>query len=146
MEVMISFTPRPLYPQGKSPWYPLDRLSGPQSRSGRCGEVKNSQPPPGIEPWNLDRPPCSPALIFFYCRFQIYELCYIFERYISYVYVTILPRILVTRHGAHPWTSLRLLLYQSSLPVSNTARVFLHTLPTQHSVKGPNKSNPEHVS
>jgi hypothetical protein len=23
---MISFTPRPLYPQGKSPWYPLDRV------------------------------------------------------------------------------------------------------------------------
>jgi hypothetical protein len=22
---VVSFTPRPLYPQGKSPWYPLDR-------------------------------------------------------------------------------------------------------------------------
>jgi len=22
---MVSFTPLPLYPQGKSPWYPLDR-------------------------------------------------------------------------------------------------------------------------
>jgi hypothetical protein len=32
-------------PQGKSP-YPLDRrLGGPQSRSGRGGEEKNSQPP-----------------------------------------------------------------------------------------------------
>jgi hypothetical protein len=31
--------------------YPLDRrLGGPQSRSGRGGEEKNSQPPPGIEP------------------------------------------------------------------------------------------------
>jgi hypothetical protein len=29
---MVSFTPRPLYPQGKSSWYPLDRrLGGPQS-------------------------------------------------------------------------------------------------------------------
>jgi hypothetical protein len=46
-----NFTPRPLYPQGKNPWYPLDkRLGGPQSRSGRGGEEKNSQPPPGIEP------------------------------------------------------------------------------------------------
>jgi hypothetical protein len=37
-------------PQGKSPWYPLDRrLGGLQSRSGRGGEKKNSQPPPGIE-------------------------------------------------------------------------------------------------
>jgi hypothetical protein len=38
-------------PHGKSPWYPLDRrLGGPQSRSGRGGEEKNSQPLPGIEP------------------------------------------------------------------------------------------------
>jgi hypothetical protein len=48
---VVSFTPRPLYPQRKSPWYPLDRrLGGPQSRSGRGGEKKNSQSPPGIEP------------------------------------------------------------------------------------------------
>jgi hypothetical protein len=38
-------------PQGKSPWYPLDRrLGGHQSRSGRGGEQQNSHPPPGIEP------------------------------------------------------------------------------------------------
>jgi hypothetical protein len=37
--------------QGKSPRYPLDRrLGGPQGRSGRGGEEKNSQPPPVIEP------------------------------------------------------------------------------------------------
>jgi hypothetical protein len=48
---VVSFTPRPLYPQRKSPWYPLDRrLGGPQSRSGRGGEEKNSQHPSGIEP------------------------------------------------------------------------------------------------
>jgi hypothetical protein len=30
---VVSSTPRPLYPQGKSPWYPLDRrLGGPQRR------------------------------------------------------------------------------------------------------------------
>jgi len=41
---MASFTPRPLYPQVKSPWYPLERrLSGLQSRSGGGGEEKNSQ-------------------------------------------------------------------------------------------------------
>jgi hypothetical protein len=51
---VVSFTPRPLYPQGKSPWYPLDRrLGGPQSRSGRDGEEKNSQPPP-IICWGID--------------------------------------------------------------------------------------------
>jgi hypothetical protein len=33
---VVRFTPRPLYPQGKSPWYPLDRgLGGPQSRFGQ---------------------------------------------------------------------------------------------------------------
>jgi hypothetical protein len=48
--LVVSFTLRPLYPQGKSPRYPLDRrLGGLQSRSGRCSEEKNSQPPPGIE-------------------------------------------------------------------------------------------------
>jgi hypothetical protein len=47
---VVNFTPRPLYLQGKSPWYPLDRrLGGPQSRSGRGGEAKNSQPLPGLE-------------------------------------------------------------------------------------------------
>jgi hypothetical protein len=48
---VVSFTPWPLYPQGKSPWYPLDRrLGGPQSCS-RCGDEEiNSQLPLGIEP------------------------------------------------------------------------------------------------
>jgi hypothetical protein len=33
---VVSFTPRSLYPQGKSPRYPLDRrLGGPQNQSGR---------------------------------------------------------------------------------------------------------------
>jgi hypothetical protein len=40
---VVSFTPRSLYPQGKSPWYPLDRrLGGHQIRSGRSGEKKKS--------------------------------------------------------------------------------------------------------
>jgi hypothetical protein len=38
---VVSFTPRPPYPQEKSPLYPLDRrLGGPHSWSGRHGEVK----------------------------------------------------------------------------------------------------------
>jgi hypothetical protein len=42
---MVNFTPR------QTPRYTLDRrMSGPQSRSGRGGEKKNSQPPQGIEP------------------------------------------------------------------------------------------------
>jgi hypothetical protein len=48
---VVSLTPRLLYAQGNSPWYPLDRrLGGSQSRSGRGGEEKNSQLSPGIEP------------------------------------------------------------------------------------------------
>jgi hypothetical protein len=47
---VVSFTHRPLYSQGKSPWYSLDRrLGGPQSRSGRGDEEKNSQPLVGLE-------------------------------------------------------------------------------------------------
>jgi hypothetical protein len=42
---LVSFTTRPLFLWGKSLWYPLDRrLGGPQSRSGRGDEEKNSQP------------------------------------------------------------------------------------------------------
>jgi hypothetical protein len=39
---VVSFTPRPPYPRGKSHRYPLDRrwLGGPQSRSERHGEEK----------------------------------------------------------------------------------------------------------
>jgi hypothetical protein len=44
-------------PPRKNPRYPLDgRLDGPENRSGRGSEEKNSQPPPGIEPYNPDRP------------------------------------------------------------------------------------------
>jgi len=38
----------PLYPQGKSPWYPL--MDGPQSRSGRGDEEKHSRLLPELEP------------------------------------------------------------------------------------------------
>jgi hypothetical protein len=49
MEV-VSLMPRVLYPQGRGVCYPLDRrLGGPQSRSGRGGEEKNSQPLAGLE-------------------------------------------------------------------------------------------------
>jgi hypothetical protein len=42
---VVSFTPRPLYPRGKSPWYPLNsRLGGAQNWSGRRGEEKVLDP------------------------------------------------------------------------------------------------------
>jgi hypothetical protein len=69
---VVSFTPPPLYPQGNSPWYPLDRrLGGPQSRSGRRSEEKNSQPPPGIEPWNPDRPAHTVGLLIILCNLEM---------------------------------------------------------------------------
>jgi hypothetical protein len=51
MEVSGQFhAPAALSP-GKILWYPLDwRLGGAQSRSGRGGEEKNSQPLPELEP------------------------------------------------------------------------------------------------
>jgi hypothetical protein len=46
MEVSDQLHALAALPQGKSLWYPLDRrLGGTQSRSGRGGEEKNSQPP-----------------------------------------------------------------------------------------------------
>jgi hypothetical protein len=48
---VVSFTHQPLYPQGKSLWYPLNRrLGGHQSQYGHGGEKKNSQPLPGHKP------------------------------------------------------------------------------------------------
>jgi hypothetical protein len=39
---VVSFTPRPLYPRGKNPRYPVKRKLGvPQSRSERCREEEN---------------------------------------------------------------------------------------------------------
>jgi hypothetical protein len=62
MEV-VSFRPLPLYPQGNSLWYPLDkRLGGPQSRSGRCGEKKNVLSLPENEPQSLSHPACTLVL------------------------------------------------------------------------------------
>jgi hypothetical protein len=48
---VVTLAPRPLYLQGKSPWYSLDRrLCGPQRRSGLGGEEKNSHALPGFKP------------------------------------------------------------------------------------------------
>jgi hypothetical protein len=60
---VVSFTPRPLYPCGKSPRYPLDRrLGGPQNWSELCGEEKILATP-GLELWPLGRPARGQSLI-----------------------------------------------------------------------------------
>jgi hypothetical protein len=70
---VVSFTPRPLYPQGKSPWYPLDkRLGGAQNRSGHGGEEKNSQPPAGTR--TPDHPARSLALYHWAIPAPRYEI------------------------------------------------------------------------
>jgi hypothetical protein len=55
MEVSVQLYTRPLYPQRKSPWYPLDRRLGggggrPEPSSGSGGKEINSQPLLGLEP------------------------------------------------------------------------------------------------
>jgi hypothetical protein len=45
---VISFMPRPLYPQGKSAWYTLHRRRG--GLQSRSGHKKNSHPLPRLEP------------------------------------------------------------------------------------------------
>jgi hypothetical protein len=50
MEMSGQFHAPSLFSRGKSTLYPLDmRLGGSQSRSGRGGEEKISQPLPGLE-------------------------------------------------------------------------------------------------
>jgi hypothetical protein len=57
---MVSFVPWPRYPQGKGPWYPLDRRLGwPQSWPGHCGEENISCP---CQEWNLAAQPVATAL------------------------------------------------------------------------------------
>jgi hypothetical protein len=59
---VVSFTPRPLYPLGKSPCYPLDRrLGGPQND---LKDVKKRKflTLPGLELRPLGRPPRSQSL------------------------------------------------------------------------------------
>jgi len=47
---VVSFTPEPVYPWVKRPWYPVDRrLGGTQSQSGHSGEEKKSLLLPGTE-------------------------------------------------------------------------------------------------
>jgi len=78
------FTSRPLYPQDKTPLYPLvRRLGGLQSRSGHDVEEENSQPPPGIEPRSSDRPARSQLLVIFmyiFCKEIHNEIGFVKER------------------------------------------------------------------
>jgi hypothetical protein len=69
---LVSFRPRPPYPQRKSPYYPLNRrLGGPQSRSGHSGKEKNSQPLPGLEP---------PIIQWYTTELSVYSFSFTSER------------------------------------------------------------------
>jgi hypothetical protein len=56
---VVSFTPRPLYPRGKSPLYPLDRN---QSQSGWHVEKRKFLTLPGLKLRPLGHPACSQSL------------------------------------------------------------------------------------
>jgi hypothetical protein len=101
MEVSGQLQGPALYPQGKSPWYPLDRrLGGPQSRSARSGEEKNSQPrresnprTPIVQPvaqrytdWAITALfGLSCSVVIGYQRFTLkIEAAWIFETLVSY--------------------------------------------------------------
>jgi hypothetical protein len=75
---VVSFTPRPLYPKGRSSRYPLDRrMGGPQSRSGR----EKFPAPTGTR--TPDHPARSPALY----RWAITALSNI-KQEVIYIYLT----------------------------------------------------------
>jgi hypothetical protein len=70
---VVSFTPWPLYPEGKSPCYPLNRrLDGPQNRPGWRGEEKNLTLLES-EHWSLGRPVVTPTVP---SRLQVTGLVY----------------------------------------------------------------------
>jgi hypothetical protein len=84
---VVSFTPRPLYPQGKSSSYPLyKRLGGSQSPSRRSDEEKNSQPLPGLEP-PIIQPVVQP---------YITELSRILFHHIIIIIIIIITTIIIT--------------------------------------------------
>jgi hypothetical protein len=61
---VVSFTPRPLYRQGKSPWYPLGRKLGePQSRSGHVAKSKIPSPCHKSNPREMEQMKLSKDMI-----------------------------------------------------------------------------------
>jgi hypothetical protein len=100
---VVSFTPRPLNPQGKSPSYPLDRkLGGPHSRSGNGGEKKIPSPyrdsnpehparSPALYHWAIPAPPshrCICIIIWFQSTRINWELRSLFDRAVVSTTVT----------------------------------------------------------
>jgi hypothetical protein len=105
---VVSFTPRPLCFHEKSPWYPLDRrLGGPQSRPGRGGEEKNSQPLPGL----------GPPIIQIVSQYYTTELSRLLAKSVRYILFAFRlqwqtnPQQLQCNRSASPW----LLLIHSRL-------------------------------
>jgi hypothetical protein len=73
---VVSFTPLPLYPQGKGLRYPLDRrLGGPQNQSGRRGEEKMFDPS-GTRSPTLGRPVAIPSEL---SRLLYVNILYVFN-------------------------------------------------------------------
>jgi hypothetical protein len=73
---VVSFTPRPLHPEGKRPLYLLDRrLSAPQSRSQRRGEEKIRDPFRNQSLYRLCYPGCTLSRIEYFVIFYCFVNC-----------------------------------------------------------------------
>jgi hypothetical protein len=80
---VVSFTLQPLYLQGKSPWYPLNRrLDEPQSRSGRGGEDKDFPATAGNRTVELRL--SSPLLSAVPTKLS--RLCYVLMSFIIFIF------------------------------------------------------------
>jgi hypothetical protein len=105
---VVSFTPQPLYPRGKSPRYPLDRrLGGPQSRSGHV-QKRKSLTLPGLELQPLGRSARSQSL--YRLRYPGTEVNYFSSyRTLSAIRQTVSSAkfACASRHAGHrsPWSA-----------------------------------------
>jgi hypothetical protein len=81
---VVKFTPWSVNIRGKNPRYALDKLVGPQSRPGLCGDQKNLQPLPGTQLGFLGRLACSPLL---------YRLCWGLAKIAVSVWRTLCKRL-----------------------------------------------------
>jgi hypothetical protein len=115
---------RPLYPQGESSRYPLDRrLRGPHSRSGRYGEEKNPLPLPAIELYSSAfQTEAIPA-----------ELSTIFLFYMSFISQPVLVSLLAAMNDTFFWHSSIYFCFLFSIHWQEKKSIFtVYQFPAEH--------------